>query len=350
MVTVLFADLVGSTARAEAMDPEQVKRMVERCFEQLVGVIESFGGKVDKLLGDAIVALFGAPVAHEDDAERAVRAALRMLETLAAFEAEPGTDGVARPAPWQMRIGINTGEVLVGTLAGTDYTAMGDVVNTAARLQSLAPPGGVLVGRATAALLSPAVTVQAFGETVIRGRQQVEQPWLVVGASPTGQRPLRSDVAFVGRRPERAVLDAAIDLVRAGTSGLVTIVGEAGSGKTRLVSETLAVLADEPVVLSMTGSPVRRTQRVGIDRGHVVTAVRIWPPTPTTTTSGPPSTRAPMSCGVSRRVTRTWCGSRRPSRTPSVCRPSSISSTRPAPPTGWPRSWPTWCAVTLSAA
>ena len=165
-----------------------------------------------------------------------------MLETLATFEAAPGVNGTTRNAPWQMRIGINTGEVLVGTLAGTDYTAMGDVVNTVARLQSLAPPGGVLVGRATAALLSPAVTLQASGETVIRGRQQVEQPWLVVGAAPTGQRPMRSDVLFVGRRPERAVLDAAIDLVRAGTSGLVTIVGEAGAGKTRLVSETLAAL------------------------------------------------------------------------------------------------------------
>lgn len=250
-MTVLFADLVGSTALAEAMDPEQVKRLIERCFEGLVDDIESFGGRVDKLLGDAIVALFGAPVAHEDDAERAVRAALRMHETLTASAADPH-DGLP---PLQMRIGINTGEVLVGTLVGTDYTAMGDVVNTASRLQSLAPPGRVLVGRATAALLSPAVSLEAFGETVIRGRREAEQPWLVAGATSAGQRPLRSDVSFVGRRPERAVLEAAVGLVRAGRSGLVTIVGEAGSGKTRLVTDLLTCLGDEPVVLHMSGAP-----------------------------------------------------------------------------------------------
>ena len=149
VVTVLFADLVGYTSLAEYLDPERVKRLIEACFERLVADIEQFGGRVDKLLGDAIVALFGAPVAHEDDAERAVRAALRMQSTLARFVDDVGAD-----PPIQMRIGINTGEVLVGTLAGSDYTAMGDVVNTAARLQSLAPTGGVLIGSATAALCS----------------------------------------------------------------------------------------------------------------------------------------------------------------------------------------------------
>src|SRR4051812_43420788 len=136
VVTVLFADLVGYTSLAEHLDPERVKRLVESCFERLVADIEQFGGRVDKLLGDAIVALFGAPVAHEDDAERAVRAGLRMHDTLARFVEERGADQL------QMRVGINTGEVLVGILAGSDYTAMGDVVNTASRLQALAPPGG----------------------------------------------------------------------------------------------------------------------------------------------------------------------------------------------------------------
>src|SRR4051794_39829504 len=140
VVTVLFADLVGYTALAEYLDPEQVKRLVETCFERLVADIEAFGGRVDKLLGDAIVALFGAPVAHEDDAERAVRAALRMQETLTRFVAERGPGSIAGADGIQMRVGINTGEVLVGTLIGSDYTAMGDVVNTASRLQAMAPP------------------------------------------------------------------------------------------------------------------------------------------------------------------------------------------------------------------
>ncbi len=113
VVTVLFADLVGYTTLAEHHDPENVKRFIESCFERLVADIEIFGGRVDKLLGDAIVALFGAPVAHEDDAERAVRAGLRMQETLARFAAERA--GLDEP-PIEMRVGINTGEVLVGTL------------------------------------------------------------------------------------------------------------------------------------------------------------------------------------------------------------------------------------------
>ena len=130
---MLFADLVGYTALAEHLDPEAVTRLVESYFEPLVAEIETFGGRVDKVLGDAIIALFGAPVAHEDDADRAVRAALRMQDTLSRLVADRVGGDPAGDV--QMRIGINTGEVLVGTVAGSDYTAMGDVVNTASRLQ-----------------------------------------------------------------------------------------------------------------------------------------------------------------------------------------------------------------------
>ena len=145
IVTVLFADLVGFTALAEHLDPEQVKRLVDRCFERMVEVVAEFGGRVDKILGDGMLVLFGAPVAHEDDPERAVRAALRMQDGIGRLVTDLGRDRVGQI---RMRIGINTGEVLVGTLAGTDYTAMGDVVNLASRLQSLAPAGGILVGEA----------------------------------------------------------------------------------------------------------------------------------------------------------------------------------------------------------
>ena len=186
VVTVLFADLVGYTSMAEQLDPEKVKRLIESCFARLVVDIETFGGRVDKVLGDAILALFGAPVAHEDDAERAVRAG-----AADAGHARPVRRRTRRDDPAnsiQMRIGINTGEVLVGTLAGSDYTAMGDVVNTASRLQALAPPGGVLVGNATAALCPPSVTSQPFGVTPIRGREQVEEAWLVTGADAGRRR------------------------------------------------------------------------------------------------------------------------------------------------------------------
>jgi class 3 adenylate cyclase len=134
IVTVVFADLVGYTALSETRDPEHVKNLIDGCFERLVADIDAFGGRVDKIIGDAIVALFGAPTAHEDDAERAVRAALRMMETLEQASSELEVD-------IRMRVGVNTGEVLVGALrAGGDYTAMGDVVNTANRLQAAARP------------------------------------------------------------------------------------------------------------------------------------------------------------------------------------------------------------------
>ena len=160
IVTVLFADLVGFTTLAERMDPEQVKRMVDGCFERLVEVVHEFGGKVDKILGDGMLVLFGAPVAHEDDPERAVRAALRMQEILANSLA----GSIADSDLIRMRVGINTGEVLVGTLAGTDYTAMGDVVNTASRLQAEAPPGGVLVGEVTHGLTSHTLSLIHISE------------------------------------------------------------------------------------------------------------------------------------------------------------------------------------------
>ena len=167
IVTVLFADLVGFTGLTEHMDPEQVKRLIDQCFERLVEVVVGFGGRVDKILGDGILALFGAPVAHEDDPERAVRAALRMQEVLAEFVT---TSHLAGSDDIRMRVGINSGEVLVGTLAGSDYTAMGDVVNTASRLQTAAPTGGVLVGESTHALTSHTFAYDPYGYLQPRGR------------------------------------------------------------------------------------------------------------------------------------------------------------------------------------
>src|SRR5262249_13424180 len=160
-----FADLVGFTTLSESNDPERVKRTVDRCFEWLVADIVGFGGQVDKIIGDAVVALFGAPVAHEDDAERAVRAALRMQETVAT-RSSSAADAV------RIRMGVNTGEVLVGAMAaGSDYTAMGDVVNIASRLQTSAAPGEVLVGPATHAATRKCIRYQPRGLFAVRGRE-----------------------------------------------------------------------------------------------------------------------------------------------------------------------------------
>ena len=200
-MSVLFADLVGYTAMAEGLDPEQVKNLVDGCFERLVADVVSFGGRVDKIIGDAIVALFGAPVAHEDDAERAVRAALRMQGTLRAYADSLGLSV-------QMRVGVNTGEVLVGALrAGGDYTAMGDVVNAAERLQTAAPPGGILVGPATRSATTGVIRYESVGPVRARGREEPIDGWLALEAmAPPGRRARKVKAPFVGRDTELALL------------------------------------------------------------------------------------------------------------------------------------------------
>jgi class 3 adenylate cyclase/tetratricopeptide (TPR) repeat protein len=233
VVTVLFADLVGFTAMSEVRDPEHMKNLVDRCFEQFVRDIEAFGGRVDKIVGDAIVALFGAPVAHEDDAERAVRAALQLHRTLERVGGVIGVDV-------RMRVGVNTGEVLVGALrAGGDYTAMGDVVNIAQRLQTTAKPGQVLVGPATHAATHRVVRYEPVGELQVKGRDEAVSAWIAREAvAPPGYRPNRKRAPLVGRDAELAMLCAAIGTVASHRrAALVLLLGEAGVGKSRLAEE-----------------------------------------------------------------------------------------------------------------
>ncbi len=250
VVTVLFADLVGFTALSEHRDPESVKRLVDTIFEQLVRDVESHGGVVDKMLGDAIVALFGAPIAHEDDADRAVRAAWAMQTTLREFRESNPADAVA------MRIGINTGEVLVGTLAGTDYTAMGDVVNTASRLQEVARPGAVLVGQPTQELCSSALRFERIDSIQLRGREQATTAWRVVDLETAAVvRRWSSDVPFVGRAAELGMMGAITSSALAGRSAVASISGEAGIGKSRLVREAITpLLTARPDTLLLEGA------------------------------------------------------------------------------------------------
>ncbi len=239
IVTVLFADIVGFTSLAERRDPEEVKLLVDRAFERLVRDITTFGGVVDKILGDGIIALFGAPVAHEDDAERAVRAGMRMQQTMQALSQE------LHP-PISVRIGINTGEVLVGATAGGDYTAMGDVVNSADRLQKLAQPGQILVGAATRDGTGDAIAYEAAGSLPARGRLEPLEAWVAVQATrPPGFHRQRG-AAFVGRRHELELLLAQSRLAFDGKRAqLALVVGDAGVGKTRLVHEAAATVADQ---------------------------------------------------------------------------------------------------------
>jgi class 3 adenylate cyclase/predicted ATPase len=233
IATVVFADLARFTTLAEKRDPEQVKNLVDTCFERLAADVHAFGGQVDKVLGDAIIALFGAPVAHEDDPERAVRAALRMQESIATFAAERGLDV-------QMRVGVNTGEVLVGSLrAAGEYTAMGDVVNTAQRLQVAAEPGAIVVGRATYTATRDAIAYEPLGEVSAKGRTQAVEAWVARHALlPPGYRRRHQQTAFVGRDEEVRLLAGAVDLGVARSRAHVGLVlGDAGVGKSRLAEE-----------------------------------------------------------------------------------------------------------------
>src|ERR671919_191295 len=161
LVTVLFCDLVDFTARADQADPEDVGALLRPYHVRQRAEIERLGGTLDKFIGDGVMAVFGAPVAHEDDPERAVRCALLMQRTLVEHAAETG-------ANVRMRIGVNTGEVLVGALrAGGDVTALGDVVNIAKRLQTAATPGSVLVGPDTYATTSQIISYEELGKLTV---------------------------------------------------------------------------------------------------------------------------------------------------------------------------------------
>jgi len=234
---VLFADIVGFTGFSEARDPEQVKNLVDRCFALLADDISAFGGRVDKVVGDAIIALFGAPIAHVDDAERAVRAALRMQETVENYDSETGVG-------LRLRIGINTGEVLVGAItAGDEYTAMGDVVNTASRLQTAAKPGTVIVGPDTHTATAEVIHFQSLGLLHARGREHPVEAWRVVEpVGRPGERRHGPDTPLLGREPELAVLRRTVAVAtRRSRAQLLTLTGESGVGKTRVAAEVAAL-------------------------------------------------------------------------------------------------------------
>jgi class 3 adenylate cyclase/tetratricopeptide (TPR) repeat protein len=252
-VTVLFADLSGYTAVAEGMDPEAVKSLVDRALMRLGKEVERYGGTVDKYIGDNVMAIFGAPVAHEDDAERAVRAGLGMQAAM-----EEVNQGLPPEVDFDLRVGINTGEVLAGAV-GENYTVVGDTVNVAARLQSAARPGSVTVGERTMRATSGAVSYEALQPLELKGKSEPVPAWEAAGLiaehavrriAPASESPL------VGRDEKLATLQTIHErVIREGTPHLVTLVGEAGVGKSRLMREFEHRLAAQPA------APTVRTGR-----------------------------------------------------------------------------------------
>ncbi len=222
-VTVLFCDLAGSTALGESVDPERLRTILATYFERMKAIVEGHGGSVEKFIGDAVMAVFGVPVLHEDDALRAVRAAIEMRDALPAL----GLEG---------RIGLMTGEVVTGT---RERLATGDAVNVAARLEQAAAPGEVLIGETTLQLVRNAVEVVPVEPLVLKGKTQPVPAYRLTGRPTVVER--RHDEPFVGRTRELGLLQAAWERVQLEQRcELVTVVGEAGVGKSRLVAEALA--------------------------------------------------------------------------------------------------------------
>jgi len=181
VVTVLFGDLSGFTELSEARDAEEVKAIIDRAFERITDIVERYGGHVDKIIGDEVMAVFGAPQAHEDDAERAVRAALVIQRVLEEDSAELERE---RGIPLRMHIGLNTGEVVAGFVGGSDsYTVLGDAVNTARRIGDAADAGQILVGVATEEATRDAIEYRRIGQVTAKGKRVPVQVW---EARPSG--------------------------------------------------------------------------------------------------------------------------------------------------------------------
>src|ERR671931_1601607 len=187
-VTVLFCDVTGSTELGESIDPEALREVLARYFERMKAIVEAHGGTVEKFIGDAVMAGFGIPTAHEDDALRAVRAAAGMRAALAELDRELAGGWGLRLA---LRAGVNSGEVVTGDAALASSLVVGDAVNVAARLQQLARPGEVLLGEATWRLVRDAATAEATAPLPMRGRRRAEPAWRLLGVAPAAAGPPR---------------------------------------------------------------------------------------------------------------------------------------------------------------
>ena len=237
VVTVLFVDVVNSTGLAEKLDPEDWTEIMNGAFERLTAPIHRYEGTVARLMGDGLLAFFGAPAAHEDDPQRAVLAALDIIDAVHTFA------GTLGGLDFSVRIGINTGAVVmadVGSAASMEYTAMGDAVNVAARMQQTAAPGTVQLSAETYRLVAPLFEVIPLGDIELKGKTEPVPAYRVTGIKPHPDR-LRGlrgvSAPLVGRDSELTQLREIIDQLRQGRGQIVCLIGEAGLGKSRLLGE-----------------------------------------------------------------------------------------------------------------
>jgi class 3 adenylate cyclase/tetratricopeptide (TPR) repeat protein len=245
-VTVLFADVTGSTALGERLDPESFRRVMARYFEAARSCLERHGGTVEKFIGDAVMAAFGVPTVHEDDALRALRAAVELRDALATLNEELER---AYGVTLQLRTGVNTGEVVTGTL---ERLVTGDAVNVAARLEQAAEPGEILIGERTHRLTREAIEAEKTEPLVLKGKSEPVTAFRLLEIAEGAQLVERHlDAPLVGRHTELARVRSAFDdAVSARRCRLVTILGPPGIGKSRLAREVSAVIDGEASVLT----------------------------------------------------------------------------------------------------
>ena len=236
VVTVLFGDLSDFTSWAEDLDPEQVGAVTDRVMALLAQVVTDYGGHVDKLVGDGIMAVFGAPTAHEDDAERAVRAASQMQSQVQRVISQESGGG----RRLGLRVGLNTGEVIAGVQAHLSYTVVGDTVNTASRLSDAAGVGAVVAGRRTVLATMPLASWRALPPLRLKGKRDPVQAWELVALRPPGAARvgLGDEAPFLGRDAELGLLiGRVLETSDRATPRVVLVTGDAGVGKTRLAQE-----------------------------------------------------------------------------------------------------------------
>lgn len=243
-ITVLFADVQGSTAAAERLDPEEWADVVNGAFERLIRPVYRYEGTLARLMGDAILAFFGAPIAHEDDPERAIMAGLEMVRAARPYAREVEQEwGIE----FDLRVGINTGLVVVGEVGSdlrVEYTALGDAVNVAARMEQTAAPGTVQITESTQRLVHDLFEFEVLEPVVAKGKAEPVAAYRVIGAAPAApsQGFLGRETRMIGRARELATLRTVIDRLGEGRGQICTLIGEAGVGKSKLAAALKADL------------------------------------------------------------------------------------------------------------
>ncbi len=283
LVTVMFADFSNFTSMSERLDAEEVRDVMNQCFSLLVPVIEHYGGVIDKFIGDEIMALFGAPHTHDNDAECALRAALEMMQQLADFNAKHHTN-------LGLHFGINTGTVIAGGVGSTErqqYSVMGDAVNLAARLEDASVTGEILVGHETYRLTAPLFDFEVRAPISVKGKAQPVAIYRLLGLKPIPQsvrgiEGLRSPM--IGRDTHLALLQSALSDLKQNQGKAIAIVAESGLGKSRLLSE-LRVSASDVAWIEARGQSFTQSDNYGVAISLLNSTLQL-PPTTTAAQAG----------------------------------------------------------------